>query len=104
MEYLRNRGCNVSVISRAVAEQIPVPPADADLAAQLKPERIVKNARNAASARVKLLVARNMNQNFSITNFGIGEQTGLTETQEQNEKVQSLKPAVVEGKENDLPD
>jgi len=61
MDYLRNRGCNVSVITRTVAEQTPVPPADPDLATQLKPERIVKNTRNAASARVKLLVARNMN-------------------------------------------
>lgn len=31
MDYLKHRGCNVSVISRAVADQAPLPQAERDL-------------------------------------------------------------------------
>ncbi len=56
-------------------------------------ERRPRNQRGSqlGQQKFKAVMARNQNQNFSITNYGLGEKFGVTETQEESAKVLKLK-------------
>lgn len=111
MDYLKYRGCHVSVISRFVPELPPSPfISDKDLdqqkyedllsqlgaieAKEKSAKERSRSKRAAGNTKLKALVMRNQNQNFSYNNFGLGEELGTTETYDQAEKVQRLRSEV----------